>query len=316
MANLEIKISVGGAVPPEGYQYWFCDRPINWQKDMENVFLNHVNDSVIVSVGRDSYKQVFQTLQKHNIKNYKIGIHSKTKIEDVQPIIDAIKENGWEEYIDKDKSYNGRYLLLTEHVKDDGFIHISQYLLANENNFIFGSHGRGSAAFIACLMERAIKQWGYNIQDFSDEQLEKIRWGFEHNLLFEKIRLYTNPAFTPEQMVSIVYGFCGFIEEYIPGGLNVEQVSLYANPEFDDRQMREIYNSFIDGLTIDQIRVFAKPEFSAEQMKAIKYGFKIGLSIEQVSVYATPNNDASKILRELERYSNAETNTTVTEHND
>lgn len=117
--NFEVKISVGGAIPPEEYQYWLkIDEPLTNLSLFEDLILTHSSKPTIISVGRDSYKYVFEILKRNNIDNIKVGIHSKTSTEDVQPILDLIAQNGWEEHIDEDKSFNGRYIRFTEEAKE------------------------------------------------------------------------------------------------------------------------------------------------------------------------------------------------------
>lgn len=97
-------LSVGGAIPPPGYYWTNADEFITLEKQI--LYLKHILTAI--SIGRDSYKVVFEILKKHRL-NIPIGIHSKCPQEDIQHILDIIKENGWEEYCDLNNYYCGRY---------------------------------------------------------------------------------------------------------------------------------------------------------------------------------------------------------------
>ena len=71
--------------------------------------------------------------------------------------------------------------------------------------------------------------------------------------------------FTENQMDEIKNGF--------ENGLSKEQVSVYAKPEFSCVQMNEIESGFINGLSIEQVSVYAKPKLDENQMSEIRSGF-------------------------------------------
>lgn len=111
-----LRLAVGGAIPPEDVM-WFdnsIDQEFNCLQILEDFILETKWD--VISVGRDSYKIVFDILKKYNINNIPIGIHSKASITDVKCILDEIKENDWQEYCDDDLSFDGRYKQFTKEI--------------------------------------------------------------------------------------------------------------------------------------------------------------------------------------------------------
>ena len=97
-------LSVGGMLPPSNYLWVEAEHP-----DLEDIILNNVNTIGVISVGRDSYREVFDILIKHNIDNIPIGIHTPLHQSHIQHILDEIKSNGWQEYCDPDNNYDGYY---------------------------------------------------------------------------------------------------------------------------------------------------------------------------------------------------------------
>ena len=98
-------LSVGGMPPPSNY---FCFFVIDFL-DLEERIVNNLDLIDVISVGRDSYREVFDILIKHNINNIPIGIHTPLHQSCIQHILDEIKSNGWQEYYDPDNNYDGHY---------------------------------------------------------------------------------------------------------------------------------------------------------------------------------------------------------------
>lgn len=131
-------------------------------------------------------------------------------------------------------------------------------------------------------------------KDFTEDQMNEIKNGFENGLSEEQVDVYAKPEFNESQMRKIRMGF--------ESGFSMEQVSVYAKPEFDSYQMGVIRNGFENGLSIEQVSVYAKPEFNSNQMEVLKGGLEIGLSIEQVSSYANPKFNEIQMYRIGEGY--------------
>lgn len=132
-------------------------------------------------------------------------------------------------------------------------------------------------------------------KDFTEDQMNEIKNGFENGLSEEQVDVYAKPEFNESQMRKIRMGF--------ESGFSMEQVSVYAKPEFDSYQMGVIRNGFENGLSMEQVGVYAKPEFNSNQMEVLKGGLEIGLSIEQVSSYANPKFNEIQMYRIGEGYS-------------
>lgn len=131
-------------------------------------------------------------------------------------------------------------------------------------------------------------------KDFTEDQMNEIKNGFENGLSEEQVDVYAKPEFNESQMRKIRMGF--------ESGFSMEQVSVYAKPEFDSYQMGVIRNGFENGLSMEQVSVYAKPEFNSNQMEVLKGGLEIGLSIEQVSSYANPKFNEIQMYRIGEGY--------------
>lgn len=127
----------------------------------------------------------------------------------------------------------------------------------------------------------------YAKPEFNESQMRKIRMGFESGFSMEQVSVYAKPEFNSDQM--------GVLKDGLERGLSIEQVSSYANPKFDDFQMYRIGEGYGAGLSAEQVNVYAKPEFNSVQMKLIEDGFRNKLSMEQVSVYAKPEFNDSQM---------------------
>ena len=98
-------LSVGGMPPPSNY-FWIEDIDFS---DLEERIVGNIGLIDVISVGRDSYREVFDILTKHNINNIPIGIHTPLHQSHIQHILNEIKSNGWQEYCDPDNNYDGHY---------------------------------------------------------------------------------------------------------------------------------------------------------------------------------------------------------------
>ena len=72
---------------------------------------------------------------------------------------------------------------------------------------------------------------------FDDNQIDEIRYGFEHRLTIEQVKVYTVPEFNRIQMYEIHKGFAN--------GLTMEEVKFYAKPKFTMGEMIKIRNLII-----------------------------------------------------------------------
>lgn len=127
----------------------------------------------------------------------------------------------------------------------------------------------------------------YAKPEFNESQMRKIRMGFESGFSMEQVSVYAKPEFNSDQM--------GVLKDGLERGLSIEQVSSYANPKFDDFQMYRIGEGYGAGLSAEQVNVYAKPEFNSVQMKLIEDGFRNKLSMEQVKAYAKPEFDLNQM---------------------
>lgn len=127
----------------------------------------------------------------------------------------------------------------------------------------------------------------YAKPEFDQNQMREIRDGFKKGLSMEQISVYAKPEFNSNQMEVLKDG--------LEIGLSIEQVSSYANPKFDDIQMYRIEEGYRAGLSAEQVNVYAKPEFNPDQMKSIEDGFRNKLSMEQVKAYAKPEFDPNQM---------------------
>lgn len=127
----------------------------------------------------------------------------------------------------------------------------------------------------------------YAKPEFNESQMRKIRMGFESGFSMEQVSVYAKPEFNSDQM--------GVLKDGLERGLSIEQVSSYANPKFDDFQMYRIGEGYGAGLSAEQVNVYAKPEFNSVQMKLIEDGFRNKLSMEQVKAYAKPEFDPNQM---------------------
>ena len=135
----------------------------------------------------------------------------------------------------------------------------------------------------------------YAKPEFNESQMRKIRMGFESGFSMEQVSVYAKPEFNSDQM--------GVLKDGLERGLSIEQVSSYANPKFDDFQMYRIGEGYGAGLSAEQVNVYAKPEFNSVQMKLIEDGFRNKLSMEQVKAYAKPefNSKQMEVLKDALR---------------
>lgn len=127
----------------------------------------------------------------------------------------------------------------------------------------------------------------YAKPEFNESQMRKIRMGFESGFSMEQVSVYAKPEFNSDQM--------GVLKDGLERGLSIEQVSSYANPKFNDFQMYRIGEGYGAGLSAEQVNVYAKPEFNSVQMKLIEDGFRNKLSMEQVKAYAKPEFDLNQM---------------------
>lgn len=143
--------------------------------------------------------------------------------------------------------------------------------------------------------------------EYSKEQIEVIREGFEIGLTPGEVNVYANPNYSVWVMREIKYALSNGVtidvvmkyanyrlekmhQIYIghKEGLSEEQIALYDNPKMLWQQMEQIRRGFEDGLTLEQVKTYADTEISHNKMREIRTAFKRGLTFEQIAVLNKP----------------------------
>lgn len=118
----------------------------------------------------------------------------------------------------------------------------------------------------------------YRKQGFSNDQLNELKLGLEHEV---NVEAYADKEYFAVQMRQIRFG----LEE----GLDV---SLYNSHQYDWFQMEEIRKGLKDGIDAS---IYADPKFSYEVMRELRKALKDGIHLEK---YA---GVGAEMLRELHR---------------